>query len=96
VGDRIIELLYRNLQEVFGEGDAARRRAAGVPRLLRVLPVRRTGAGAGSDEPWGRPRVGLLEKRRKGGRKRKRKEMRKRGWKQQSRSARRQEHNRKR
>ena len=27
VGDRIIELLYRNLQEVFGEGDAARRRA---------------------------------------------------------------------
>ena len=26
--DRIIELLYRNLQEVFGEGDAARRRAA--------------------------------------------------------------------
>jgi hypothetical protein len=28
VGDRIIELLYRNLQEVFGEGDAGRRRAA--------------------------------------------------------------------
>jgi hypothetical protein len=28
VDDRIIELLYRNLQEVFGEGDAARRRAA--------------------------------------------------------------------
>ena len=26
--DRIIELLYRNLQEAFGEGDAARRRAA--------------------------------------------------------------------
>jgi hypothetical protein len=26
--DRVIELLYRNLQEVFGEGDAARRRAA--------------------------------------------------------------------
>ena len=26
--DRIIELLRRNLQEVFGEGDAARRRAA--------------------------------------------------------------------
>ena len=26
--DRIVELLYRNLQEVFGEGDAARRRAA--------------------------------------------------------------------
>jgi hypothetical protein len=26
--DRIIELLYRNLQDVFGEGDAARRRAA--------------------------------------------------------------------
>ncbi len=26
--DRIIELLLRNLQEVFGEGDAARRRAA--------------------------------------------------------------------
>ena len=26
--DRIIELLCRNLQEVFGEGDAARRRAA--------------------------------------------------------------------
>ena len=26
--NRIIELLYRNLQEVFGEGDAARRRAA--------------------------------------------------------------------
>jgi hypothetical protein len=25
---QIIELLYRNLQEVFGEGDAARRRAA--------------------------------------------------------------------
>jgi SnoaL-like domain len=28
VDDRTIELLYRNLQEVFGEGDAARRRAA--------------------------------------------------------------------
>jgi hypothetical protein len=28
MGDRTIELLYRNLQEVFGEGDAARRRAA--------------------------------------------------------------------
>jgi hypothetical protein len=28
VDDRIIELLYRNLQEVFGEGDAARRRVA--------------------------------------------------------------------
>ena len=28
VGDRIHELLRRNLQEVFGEGDAARRRAA--------------------------------------------------------------------
>jgi hypothetical protein len=27
-GHGIIELLYRNLQEVFGEGDAARRRAA--------------------------------------------------------------------
>ena len=26
--DRIHELLHRNLQEVFGEGDAARRRAA--------------------------------------------------------------------
>jgi SnoaL-like domain len=26
--ERITELLYRNLQEVFGEGDAARRRAA--------------------------------------------------------------------
>jgi hypothetical protein len=26
--DRITELLYRNLQEVFGEGDASRRRAA--------------------------------------------------------------------
>jgi hypothetical protein len=26
--DRIQELLHRNLQEVFGEGDAARRRAA--------------------------------------------------------------------
>src|SRR5437762_3560950 len=28
MGDRIIELLYRNLQEVFGESDAGRRRAA--------------------------------------------------------------------
>jgi ketosteroid isomerase-like protein len=28
MAERIIELLYRNLQEVFGEGDAARRRAA--------------------------------------------------------------------
>jgi len=28
VSDRIHELLYRNLQEVFGEGDAARRRTA--------------------------------------------------------------------
>ena len=28
MGDRIIELLYRNLQEVFGEGDAVRRRTA--------------------------------------------------------------------
>jgi hypothetical protein len=26
--ERILELLYRNLQEVFGEGDAVRRRAA--------------------------------------------------------------------
>jgi hypothetical protein len=26
--ERIIELLHRNLQEVFGEGDAGRRRAA--------------------------------------------------------------------
>ena len=26
--ERIIELLHRNLQQVFGEGDAARRRAA--------------------------------------------------------------------
>jgi hypothetical protein len=28
VDDQIVELLYRNLQEVFGEGGAARRRAA--------------------------------------------------------------------
>ena len=28
ISERIIELLHRNLQEVFGEGDAARRRAA--------------------------------------------------------------------
>ena len=28
MADRIFELLYRNLQEVFGEGDAAGRRAA--------------------------------------------------------------------
>ena len=28
MSERIIELLHRNLQEVFGEGDAARRRAA--------------------------------------------------------------------
>ena len=28
MGDRIIELLYRNLQEVFGEGDVVRRRTA--------------------------------------------------------------------
>ncbi|MGU7779428.1 nuclear transport factor 2 family protein [Burkholderia sp. PU8-34] len=28
MNDRIHELLYRNLQEVFGEGDATRRRAA--------------------------------------------------------------------
>jgi hypothetical protein len=28
MSDRIYELLNRNLQEVFGEGDAARRRAA--------------------------------------------------------------------
>ena len=28
MAERIVELLYRNLQEVFGEGDAARRRAA--------------------------------------------------------------------
>ncbi|HEX7913280.1 MAG TPA: nuclear transport factor 2 family protein [Paraburkholderia sp.] len=28
MNDRINELLYRNLQEVFGEGDAQRRRAA--------------------------------------------------------------------
>jgi len=26
--ERIVELLHRNLQEVFGEGDAGRRRAA--------------------------------------------------------------------
>ena len=28
MNDRIHELLHRNLQEVFGEGDAVRRRAA--------------------------------------------------------------------
>jgi hypothetical protein len=28
MSERIHELLHRNLQEVFGEGDAARRRAA--------------------------------------------------------------------
>jgi len=28
MSDRIYELLHRNLQEVFGEGDAPRRRAA--------------------------------------------------------------------
>jgi hypothetical protein len=28
MSDRILELLHRNLQDVFGEGDAARRRAA--------------------------------------------------------------------
>ena len=28
MSDRIHELLHRNLQEVFGEGDAARRRAS--------------------------------------------------------------------
>jgi SnoaL-like domain len=28
MAERIIQLLYRNLREVFGEGDAARRRAA--------------------------------------------------------------------
>jgi hypothetical protein len=28
MSDRIRELLHRNIQEVFGEGDAARRRAA--------------------------------------------------------------------
>src|ERR1700747_3761752 len=28
MNDRTLELLYRNLQEVFGEGDAVRRRAA--------------------------------------------------------------------
>ncbi|WP_179400728.1 nuclear transport factor 2 family protein [Burkholderia guangdongensis] len=28
MNDRIVELLHRNLQEVFGEGDATRRRAA--------------------------------------------------------------------
>src|ERR1700751_6060256 len=28
MSERIVELLYRNLQEVFGEGDAGRRRAA--------------------------------------------------------------------
>jgi SnoaL-like domain len=28
MGNRIVEVLHRNLQEVFGEGDAARRRAA--------------------------------------------------------------------
>ena len=28
MSERIIELLHRNLQEVFGEGDAVRRRAA--------------------------------------------------------------------
>ena len=28
MGDRVHELLQRNLQEVFGEGDAVRRRAA--------------------------------------------------------------------
>ena len=35
--DRIIELLYRNLQEVFGEGDAARRRAALIESAISPL-----------------------------------------------------------
>src|SRR4029077_12425512 len=34
--DRIIELLHRNLQEVFGEGDAARRRAAFRTSILKT------------------------------------------------------------
>ena len=36
MGDRTIELLYRNLQEVFGEGDAARRRAAIGTSILKT------------------------------------------------------------
>jgi hypothetical protein len=39
MNDRIRELLHRNLQQVFGESDAARRRAP-VPRVLRQLILR--------------------------------------------------------
>src|SRR3982074_2595140 len=49
--ERIIQLLYRNLQEVFGEGDATRRRAA-IEELytedcvLYVPPGKFVGRGA--------------------------------------------------
>jgi hypothetical protein len=43
VTDRIHELLYRNLQEAFGEGDRTRRRAAIEDLLMepeqRIPPV---------------------------------------------------------
>jgi hypothetical protein len=42
--DRIIELLYRNLQEVFGEGDAARRRAA-MAAFSPTVPTVLTSSG---------------------------------------------------
>jgi len=51
MSDRIHELLHRNLQEVFGEGDAARRRAV-IDELytedceLYVLPGRFVGRAA--------------------------------------------------
>jgi hypothetical protein len=44
MSDRIHELLHRNLQEVFGEGDAARRRAPIDELRTRTSSTRRTGS----------------------------------------------------
>ena len=44
MNDRIPELLHRKLQEVFGEGDAVRRRAAIdelYPKLRAICAARR-------------------------------------------------------
>ena len=47
MNDRIHELLHRNLQEVFGEGDAARRRAA-----IDELYIEDCVLGSGGSLPW--------------------------------------------
>ena len=55
MNDRIHELLHRNLQEVFGEGDAVRRRAAytphGEPQALHNAGRLAWGSGPRGEAP---------------------------------------------